>query len=214
MKSGAGEKLYYVRYNPLLMDGSDHSDEAVSSLQANLLLVALAMILAVLVLLMLHLPSLDLDMAGAPCIFEIVAINHIDEDTHTPNYDSRVTLRYNSTPASMDISDPSDLMRWYLGTPEDNADRTREYDKSDLSAHFFRNGEPISASIPTMYAHEFISTHHYGVQTMNGEGSRWYPGRPITIDFTDGTFRPGDVVRVEIYSNTDGRLISADTYTA
>ena len=65
-----------------------------------------------------------------------------------------------------------------------------------------------------MYAHEFIQTHHYGVQTMNGEGSRWYPGRPITIDFTDGTFRPGDVVCVEIYSNTDGRLISADTYTA
>ena len=114
----------------------------------------------------------------------------------------------------MDISDPIDLMWWYLGTPEDNADRTREYEKSDLSAHFFRNGEPISASIPTMYAHEFISTHHYGVQTMNGEGSRWYPGRPITIDFTDGTFRPGDVVRVEIYSNTDGRLISADTYVA
>jgi len=196
------------------MDGSDHSDEAVSSLQANLLLVALAMILAALVLLMFHLPSLDLDMTGAPCIFEIDSINHLDEDGHTLKYDSRVTLRYNSTPTSPDVRDPVYLMREYLRCREDNADRTAWYVKDDLSAQFFRNGEPLFVRIPTLDAHEFIPTHHYGVQYMKGTDSHWCPGGRITIDFTDGTFRPGDVVRVEILSNTDGRLISADTYTA
>jgi hypothetical protein len=196
------------------MDGSDRSDEAVSSLQANLLLVALAMILAALVLLMFHLPSFYLDMTGEPCIFEIVSINHLDEDGHTLKYDSRVTLRYNSTPASPDIRDPVYLMREYLGCREDNADRTAWYKKDDLSAQFYKNSEPLPSRIPTMEAHEFISTHHYGVQYITGTGSVWCPDGRITIDFTDGTFRPGDIVRVEIYSNADGRLISADTYTA
>jgi len=196
------------------MKGLDIPDEAVSALQADLLLVAIAMILAVLVLLMFYLPSLDLDMTGAPCIFEIVSINHLDEDGKTLKYDSRVTLRYNRTPASLDIRDPTDLMRLYQRSPEENADRTAWYVKHDLSAQFFKNGEPLFVRIPTLDAHEFIPTHHYGVQYMKGTDSHWCPGGSITIDFTDGTFRPGNVVRVEIYSNTDGRLISADTYIA
>ena len=183
-------------------------------MQANLLLVAITMILAALVLLMLNLSSLYLDMGREPCIFEIDSINHLDEDGQTLKYDSRVTLRYNSTPVSPDIHDPVYLMREYLRCREDNADRTAWYKKDDLSAQFYKNGEPLPARIPTMEAHEFISTHHYGIQYITGTGSLWCPGGRITIDFTDGTFRPGDVVRVEIYSNTDGRLISADTYVA
>jgi hypothetical protein len=196
------------------MEWSDGQDEAISSLQANLLLIAITMILAALVLLMLHLSSLYLDMAGEPCIFEIDSINHLDEDGQTLKYDSRVTLRYNSTPVSPDIHDPVYLMQAYLGCREDNADRTAWYVKDDLSAQFFRNGEPLFVRIPTLDAHEFIPTHHYGVQYMKGTDSHWCPGGRITIDFTDGTFRPGDVVRVEILSKTDGLLISADTYVA
>lgn len=193
----------------------DGQDEAVSALQATLLLVAITMILAALVFLRIPLHfSLDLGMTEPPCIFEIVSIKHIDDATGTMKWDSRVTLRYNRTPVSFDIRNPDDLMHRYLGTEEENADRTEWYVKDDLSARFFRNGVALNIDIPTMDADKFIPTHHYGVQTMNGEGDHWYPGSSITIDFNDGTFRSGDVVRVEIYSNTDGRLISADTYTA
>lgn len=196
------------------MDVSDGPDGAVSALQAELLLIAIAMILAVLLLLMLHPPSLYLDLTRPPCIFEIEAVHHLDEDGKTLKYDSRVTLRYNRPPASPDIRDPLYLMRLYLRTPEENADRTAWYEKSDLSAQFYRNGEPIYVSIPTLYAHEFIPTHHYGVQYMTGTGRLWCPGGRITIDFTDGTFRPGDLVGVEVYSKSAGRVISADTYLA
>ncbi|MDK2974656.1 MAG: hypothetical protein PWP08_1027 [Methanofollis sp.] len=200
------------------MKGAESPDEAVSALQAELLLVAIVIILSAMILAYLLLTSgmlsFDPGMAGAPCIFEIVSINHLDEDGQTLKYDSRVTLRYNRTPTSPDIRDPAYLMRQYLGYQEENADRTAWYVKDDLSAQFFRNGEALPSRIPTMEAHEYISTHHYGVQYITGTGSQWCPGGSITIDFTDGTFRPGDNVRVEIYSNTDGRLISADTHTA
>jgi hypothetical protein len=42
--------------------------------------------------------------------------------------------------------------------------------------------------------------------------SRWYPDQQLYIDFSDGTFRPGDTIRIEIYDKKTGKIISRDTY--
>jgi hypothetical protein len=42
--------------------------------------------------------------------------------------------------------------------------------------------------------------------------SKWYPDQSLWIDFSDGTFGPGDTIRIEVYDSTTGTIISSDTY--
>jgi flagellin-like protein len=106
------------------------------------------------------------------------------------NYDSRVILIHNGT---------GDL------------------NNSRLWAEFYRNGTKIPAVIGTMNGHDFIATHHNGVQTMGGlgcSGLTWSPGEKIVIDFNDATFHPGDQVRVDIFIRPGNTLVSRYSATA
>jgi hypothetical protein len=189
-------------------------DEGVSPQIGALLLLALTTVLALLLLILLpeFPPTFDLFPQDEPCIFEIVSVTHTNEkgkDTRA----SMVTLWYNNTPAYHE-DDVESRLKKIFGWEKEVPDHKKDYLKDDLWAQFYRNSELLYMRIPTMNAHLFIPTHHDGVKTMNGEGDRWCPNGRITIDFKDYTFHPGDTVRVEIYSKSEERLISAHTYVA
>jgi hypothetical protein len=62
-----------------------------------------------------------------------------------------------------------------------------------------------------MNGHDFISTSHTGIQWIGGSGSAgatWTPGEQICIDFSDGTFRPGDKVQMDIIDKISNITIS------
>lgn len=188
-----------------------------SHIIAELLLCAIVFIVATLILLFCQGFSFSFQIAEEPCIFEIIDINHTDEEDHHLNYDSRVSLWYNpdSPPEDENATEAAMTAFWErLGVRKIEPDRTRYYNKNNLYPIFFKNGQKVEARIETMEAHEFIQTHHTGSQYMTGKGSKWCPNGRIIIDFADGTFRPGDVVRVEIRDVRTNALISADTYTA
>ena len=106
------------------------------------------------------------------------------------NYDSRVVLIHNGT---------------------------EDLNNSRLWAEFYRNGTKIPAVIETINGHDFVGSHHNGVQTMGGlgcSGPTWCPGEKISIDFTDATFHPGDQVRVDIFIRPKNTLVSRYSATA
>ncbi|MDT8357654.1 MAG: type IV pilin, partial [Methanomicrobiaceae archaeon] len=140
-------------------------------------------------LLLLHLPALD--WGGTPAIFCIASISHSDRgEGMPPNFDSRITLLHTGS------------------EPVENG---------ALEAQIYANGALLPCRISTLNGHTFISTRHYGVQTISGSGcrsDRWNPGERIALDLSDGTIRPGDRVRVDIIRSADGTVISRDSATA
>ncbi len=148
-------------------------------------MVSITFLLALLLLLMISIQPFSLNMEKKiPEIFTITAIESIDEITGHKNYDSRVILLHTGGIA---------------------------YQNRNLTAKFFRNGQPLSCVFTTMNGHDFIDTIHLGVQWMGGmgcSGSTWSPGERIRIDFTDGTFHPGDRVQVDILDKNGNEIIS------
>jgi hypothetical protein len=168
---------------------SDRSELAISPQIGVILIVAITMVLAAMVLLLFHLPSFDFLEQKEPSFLEIRNVYHQDEHGSL-NYDSRVILFHNGTEI---------------------------LDNSRLWAEFYKNGAKLPVNIETMNGNEFISTHHLGVQTMGGlgcSGSTWTPGEKIALDFADGTFRPGDTIRADIFIKPGGTLISRYTFAA
>lgn len=146
-------------------------------------MVAITVLLAALIILMFHLPDFTNPVRPTPSFLEISNVYHTDEHGIL-NYDSRVILLHNGS---------------------------ERLENSGLRAEFYRNGTNIPAEIETMNGYEFISTHHYGVQTMGGpgcSGSYWDPGEKTAIDFSDTTFHPGDIIRVDIFRKDSGDLVS------
>lgn len=162
---------------------------ALSHVLAIIFLIAITIMLAALLLLMIHLPSLDLRNLKEPSFLEIRDILHTNE-AGVLNYDSRVILYHNG---SVDLNN------------------------SCLRAEFYRNDSRIYAAIDTLHGTDFIPTHHNGVETMSGlgcKGPTWTPGEKMSIDFKDNTFHPGDRVRVDIINSSSGRLVSRSTHLA
>ena len=157
---------------------------------ATCLLVAITLILAALLLLSIAIPSFNLSIfTPTPSFLEIKSVRHVSE-YGVMNYDSRVTLYHNGT---------------------------LSYINDDLYAVFYRNQEKLLCVLETLNGHHFISTHHYGIQTIAGLGcrdTRWNPNEKIAIDFTDGTFHPGDLITVEVYQRPKSTLISRHSFTA
>jgi hypothetical protein len=124
-----------------------------------------------------------------PSFIEIRTVYHNNE-FGVRNFDSRVLLFHNGTVA---------------------------FANDDLRADFFRNGEKLDCVVTTFNGHNFISTHHFGVQNMGGMGCsdlKWNPREKILLDFTDGTFHPGDSVRMDVYYKPSDTLISSFVYNA
>jgi hypothetical protein len=87
----------------------------------------------------------------------------------------------------------------------------------NLAAETYRNGVNLNCRIPTFHGSDFISTHHFKIQTLGGPGSRdntWDPDEMVSIDYKNGIFRPRDVVTFEVYDTVSGQIISRHTYTA
>lgn len=152
-------------------------------------MVAITFLLALLVLLMIQVPQLTLNRdREIPEIFTITALESTDEITGLVNYDSRMIIRH-------------------MGT--------HDYPNKNLTATFLRNGQPVIGKIATLNGHDFISTSHTGIQWMGGSGCSgitWSPGEQICIDFSDGTFHPGDKIQIDIIDKVAKRTISRHLY--
>ncbi|HQA81502.1 MAG TPA: type IV pilin N-terminal domain-containing protein [Methanoregulaceae archaeon] len=165
------------------------SRQATSPVIAEILMIGIVMILAIVVLLMIFVPSFSFFEPEAPSTLQIMGVYHQNEYGYL-NYDSRVIL---------------------VNKGEDR------YVNGELHATFYKNDVKVPCTIETMNGNEFISTHHYGVQTIGGSGCRgefWNPNEKIAIDFSDFTFRPGDEIKMEIFRKPSNSLISRHSYTA
>jgi hypothetical protein len=162
-------------------------NDAVSSNTGVVLMVLVVVVLAA-ILLALLLGLFGTSNGFVPPVVQIVVIHDYDEDGTRLNYDSRVLLRnVGSEPIP----------------------------NGPLTAEFYRNGARVNCRIVTLHGEDFIPSHHQGIERIQGQGCRgehWVPGASILLDFTDGTFRPGDVVRVEIVETETNRVISRHTY--
>ena len=164
-------------------------DDASSYQIGVILMIAITFLLALLVLLMLQVQPMVWNMeTEIPVIFTIVSIKSVDEMSGHQNYDSRVLLLHTG---KTDIQN------------------------KEIKARFFKNGQPVSCNIATMNGYDFISTSHTGVQWMGGSGcsgSTWSPGEQICIDFSDGTFHPGDRVQIDVIEKSKNAIISRHVY--
>jgi len=168
---------------------SQRFDEATSSVIAVMLMVVIVVSLAALMFLLIRYPDL-VSMFSIPSIFTITAVYHLDEH-NSLNYDSRLILTHTGN---------------------------KRYENDKLWAEIFKNGVKINCIIDTMNGGHFIPTHHNGVERMWGpgcSGQYWDPGELLGLDLPDGTFRPGDEVRVDIYSrdNEGSRSLVYDSGT-
>ena len=164
-------------------------DSATSPPMGNILMLVITIILAAIVAaLIFFLPPIQYSVTPIPAIFTITSIESTDEITGKLNYDSRVIILHTGI---------------------------ANYQNKNLKAQFYKNGVQVNANIQTLNGADFINpTVHTGVQWMGGmgcKGEMWTPGEMTAIDFTDGTFRPGDSVQVDIIDSTTNQIISRHT---
>jgi hypothetical protein len=125
-----------------------------------------------------------------PEIFKITNIRHVDEHG-VLNYDSRMVLTHTGTV---------------------------DYQNRNLMAKIIKNEVPLNFVIATLNGNDYINhAHTAGVHIMGGagcSGDLWTPGEMTYIEFSHGTFHPGDTVTFEVYDNTTSQIISRHTYRA
>lgn len=146
-------------------------------------------VITILLALMIHFSIPNMEIYKTPSFLEIKNV-YGTNDAGIANYDSRVLLYHHGT---------------------------EKLENDLLTASFYRNDQKLNCRISTMNGHNFIPTVHIGIQTMGGSGCTgtwWEPGEQIMIDFTDGTFHPGDNIRFEVYQKPSGVLISSYSYIA
>jgi hypothetical protein len=165
------------------------NDDATSYQIGVILSVVITVILALIVLLLLQVQPFSWNMEkGIPVIFTITSIESVDEMTGHMNYDSRVLLLHTGK---------------------------TDVQNKNLKAIFSKNGQLVPCVIATMNGNDFISTIHTGVQWMGGpgcSGALWSQGEPLCIDFSDGTFHPGDKVQMDIVDKETNAIISRYEY--
>lgn len=167
--------------------GSEH---ALSHTHAALLMTAITVILAAILLLMLlsMIPAWSWAEPELPPII-ITGVLHTSTETGQMTYASRVFLVNNGSTV---------------------------YENDLLKAVIYRDGQ-IARTVQTLNGHLLISSHHYGVRYLAGEGCRtpyWNPGEEIEVDLADGTLVPGVMVTVEIIDKQTGKVVSKHTVEA
>ncbi len=166
-----------------LMAG-DISDSATTPIIAELLFLALTILLAVVIASVLFgLIPFTAGEEETPEILKIVSISHNNDDGKL-TYAGVIRLRN-------------------IG-----------YEDIENSAHGLYlsiNGERVPAVVETLSAREFIPTHHYGVRLLKGPGPTgdfWESNFIGFVDVSDEMILPGDLVTVEIYEKKTGLIIS------
>ena len=163
------------------------TDHAGSPIIGIVAMMSITIILAALVLLLclgFHILQAE---AQVPAIFVMERIVHVNP-YGILDYDSYVVIR--------------------------NAGK-KPYDNRNLNAKVYRNGIHLTCDIPSMNGNTYLPTHHFGVQKLGGLGSQgtmWYPGATLFIDYAKGTFHPEDTIVFEVYDTTTGQILSRDTY--
>jgi hypothetical protein len=168
-------------------------DRASTHITSIILMIGITFVLAMLVLLLCLGFLISQGDAQIPDFFKIVNVNHFD-DNGKLDYNSYVVIKNTGK---------------------------NSYRNLFLYVKLFVNGKPVDCNLMTLNADAYCHSFHYGVDTIGGLGaeggmkeplSKWYPGQELYIDFSDGTFRPGDTIQIEIYDRKSGNLISRDTY--
>ena len=164
--------------------------DATSQVIGGILIIAITMVLALFVLLMFHMPNFAWQETPVPEIFKITNIRHVDENG-VLNYDSRMVVTHTGTV---------------------------DYQNRNLMAKIIKNEVPLDFVIATLNGNDYINhAHTTGVHIMGGagcSGDLWTPGEMTYIEFSHGTFHPGDTVTFEVYDNTTSQIISRHTYHA
>lgn len=166
---------------------SSRNDSAASNVHAIILLIAITIILAALILLTAIQWPRMLNDQEVPTIFAITTIQHTNQYGFL-NFESYMVVR--------NIGGIS-------------------YDNRKMYAKTYRNEELLPCTIPTINGHDFIPLHPHGIQTMGGFGTHdfsWYPDSTIYIDYSQGTFHPGDIVKFEVYDRETNQIISRDIW--
>jgi hypothetical protein len=155
----------------------------VTPVQGVILMVAVTVVLAAIVLAALFwLPHLCDPFP--PTVFRVLAVHHQNEAGTALNYDSRVLM--------------------------ENAGSER-YLNGDLAARFYADDVPLNCVVETLHGADFVPTHHNGVERMQGQGCsglHWDPGERILVDLRDGSYRPGQVARLDIVDKNEGCVVS------
>jgi len=164
--------------------------DAISPVIGVILNVGITVILALLVLLLFQMPNFAWQDTPVPVIFKITNIRHVNE-YGVRNYDSYMVLIHTGTIA---------------------------YENRNLMAKILKNDVPLNFVIATLNGNDYINhAHTQGVHIMGGpgcSGNLWTPGEMTYIEFSHGTFHPGDSVKFEVYDNTTKQIISRHTYRA
>ncbi len=93
----------------------------------------------------------------------------------------------------------------------------KDFQNGELSAKIYRNGELLPCIIETLYISDFISTAHYGVEKLKGQGGctdLWNYNQLLKMDLSNGFIHPGDVIRVDIIKTATDTVISRDSMKA
>jgi hypothetical protein len=174
-------------YTPLFhLQMTEESDSAGSQTMAIVFMVGITILLAALVILLFHIPAMGMISPSLPA-FEIRSVDHFDEITGKLNYDSRLRFINNGT---------------------------MNYKNDDLMAIFIKPAvHGVAQSRPSVAHSSFLPTS-WG--TVDGRvrllGHPFTPGEQIVIDFSDATFRPGDIIRMDVLDRKSQSLISTHTY--
>ena len=158
---------------------------ATSQTTANLLLVVITVILAILLFLMLHIPDFDMTFSGPPVIFKIISI-----ESSAPTFQSQITLR--------NVLD-KDYMNKDLSAKIYRNDVMLPCTILTLNTHEF---------IPT--AHYGVKTF----KGQGGCTDIWSYNQLLRMDLSDGFIHPGDVIRVDIIQTATDKVISRDSRKA
>ena len=93
----------------------------------------------------------------------------------------------------------------------------KDFHNKELSAKIYCNDALLPCTIETINTHDFISTAHYGVNLLYGQGGNgnlWNYNQMLAIDLSDGFIHPGDIIRVDIIKTATGNVISRDSIEA
>lgn len=88
-------------------------------------------------------------------------------------------------------------------------------ENKNYGAYLYVNGDWTKVVIETLYAHDFIPTHHRFVKLIGGlgpSGPRWDPGEPGCFDFINGLIMPGDSIRIDIFEHESGKIVSRSEF--
>ena len=172
-----------------LKAGNISSDAGDSSVVSTVILIGITIaVCAAILVFCLGFFGGELPEEEIPEILKITGVSHISSGKLT--YAGIVTLRH-------------------VGT---DSLKNKNY-----GAYLFINDGKTKVVIETLYAHDFISTHHNFVKLIGGpgpSGTTWGKGEEGIFDFSNGLIMPDDVIRIDIFERESGKIISRSEFTA